>query len=220
MTGNKYGKWTVVGEPQYDKHKIKVIMCRCECGTEKLVRTDSLMRGQSTKCRRCMYDSRESSPVIGLKFGKYTVLSIDGRKNNSCMMLKCQCDCGNIKVVAKTSLTSGKTTQCIKCSANMRNKARAKHNMVGTITYNTWRNMTKRCRDPKFRDYHCYGGRGITVCDRWLVFENFLEDMGERPAGLQLDRINNDGNYEPGNCRWTTPKVNANNRRRTKKQGD
>ncbi len=220
MIGKKFGLWTVKELAPRNKHGMKMYRCVCECGSEKDVREGFLIKGNSTKCKRCAYDSRDSSPVIGIKFGKYTVLSIDGRKYNSCLMLRCQCECGEVKVVAKTALTSGETTQCIKCSANMRNKARSKHNMINTSTYNIWRSMTKRCRDPKSSSYHCYGGRGITVCDRWLVFKNFHADMGDRPAGLQLDRINNDGNYEPGNCRWVTPKVNANNRRRAKPKGD
>lgn len=154
--------------------------------------------------------------VIGKKFGKYTVLAFDRYVSNGCIILKCSCECGNIKTVRKTALTSGRTTQCIKCAANQRNKQRAKHNMVNTTTYNVWRSMTKRCRDPKSNSYNRYGGRGIKVCDRWLIFKNFLEDMGERPVGLQIDRINNNGNYEPGNCRWVTPKENSNNRETSK----
>jgi len=73
--------------------------------------------------------------------------------------------------------------------------------------------MVQRCTNPKAQAWRNYGGRGISVCERWLKFENFLADMGERPAGLDLDRINNDGNYELGNCRWTTRSVNIKNTR-------
>ncbi len=75
-----------------------------------------------------------------------------------------------------------------------------------SLTYQSWRHMKTRCQNPNCPDYKNYGGRGITVCERWMDFANFLEDMGERPENTTLDRINNDGNYEPGNCRWTTPR--------------
>lgn len=84
-----------------------------------------------------------------------------------------------------------------------------------TPTYNTWMNMIQRCTNANAPGYKHYGGRGITVCERWLKFENFLADMGERPEGLTLDRIDNDGNYEPGNCRWATCEQQNANRRRS-----
>lgn len=89
------------------------------------------------------------------------------------------------------------------------------HGRRGRITpeYHTWKNMLTRCRNPRVSDYKHYGGRGIKVCDRWLDFANFLADMGRRPPGLTLNRINNNGNYEPGNCEWTTRKKQNNNRR-------
>jgi len=80
-------------------------------------------------------------------------------------------------------------------------------------TYIAWVNMKGRCLNPQSTYYPYYGGRGITVCDEWLQFTNFLNDMGESPAGLTLDRIDNDGHYEPGNCRWVSMKIQSNNRR-------
>jgi hypothetical protein len=83
----------------------------------------------------------------------------------------------------------------------------------GTRTYHAWKSMVRRCTNPSSADWARYGGRGISVCSRWLRFEDFLADMGGCPDGLSLDRINNEGNYEPGNCRWTTWEQQMRNRR-------
>ena len=115
------------------------------------------------------------SQMIGKRFGKYIVISFVGRKYNSAIMLNCQCDCGSEKIIRKTTLVAKNgPRQCLQCSAVERNKKRAKHNMINTTTYNIWRSMIRRCIDPKKRCYHRYGGRGITVCERWRDFRNFF----------------------------------------------
>lgn len=102
-------------------------------------------------------------------------------------------------------------------SRSCRSCAMTKHNMSKTSTYQSWQRMKERCRNSKTNDYKYYGGRGIKIDDRWLKFENFYADMGEKKEGLELDRINNDGDYTPNNCRWVTHKENMNNTRHSKK---
>lgn len=140
--------------------------------------------------------------LSGHRYGLLTVRLLAGRIGVSRAWL-CDCDCGNVALVRANLLRQGVTKSC-GCIKREKNRARSfRHGMVGTPTYNSWAGMLQRCRDPSER-FAEWGGRGITVCDRWNDFNNFHQDMGARPPGMTLDRVEVDGNYEPGNCRWAT----------------
>jgi len=127
----------------------------------------------------------------------------------------CLCECGNWKSVAACELKSEKTKSCGCYDAHRKKTQTIKHGYNRTPTYTCWRNMLARCGNPNDARYGSYGGRGITVCDRWREFKNFLADMGEKPGGLTIERKDVNGNYEPGNSVWATQSEQDNNKRQT-----
>jgi len=148
---------------------------------------------------------------IGHVYGLLTVINYAGNDGKCNSLWECKCVCGNVIITRASSIRRGKTTSC-GCAQK---DAVTKHSMLSTPTYITWNSMKQRCLNPNAPNYYLYGGRNIAVCKRWLSFENFFEDMGKRPSrNHSIDRWpNNDGNYEPGNCRWATAKEQNRNKR-------
>jgi hypothetical protein len=153
--------------------------------------------------------------ITGKRFGRRVALSrCPERSRYGSVMWLTRCDCGVERTVCGHHLRKGKSNSC-GCLSRERF---TKHGLSRTRAYRSWLCMMARCFNPRDKSYADYGGRGVTVCERYLSVENFFADMGERQPGMSLDRINPNGNYEPDNVRWATPAEQAANRRRPRRR--
>lgn len=201
MNANQtFGFWTVVDgvvTPKADGYRV---LCRCVCGTSKMVMKKPLLGGSTRSCG-C------HGVYAGAKVAGHTVLERNGRQ------LKLMCEHG---VVFESRYDRGGIRMGT-CPCERNYSSHAKHgeavHKIRTREYNCWRLMRQRCNDPENTHYSSYGGRGITVCERWDDFANFLADMGRCPPRHSIDRKDNDKGYSPDNCRWADKVTQARNKR-------
>ena len=155
-----------------------------------------------------------------LRFGRLTVMHEAEKRGQKARWL-CTCDCGNTATVQSSNLTTGHTSSCGCVTKELQSKRATERNTIhghNTVSYKSptwqsWHAMMCRCYSRSHKSYPSYGGRGIVVCERWKSFVEFYKDMGDRPDGLTIERMNVNGNYEPGNCRWASASDQQRNRR-------
>lgn len=154
-----------------------------------------------------------SEDRVGQKFNRLLCTGLTGRTARGIRLATFLCDCGKGHEAPLSAVVSGNTKSCGCLTKEILDARNHKHGMAGSKVYKIWADMVARCRRPSHKKYADYGGRGITVCDRWLKFENFFADMGDRPDGRSLDRVNNSKGYSPENCAWRTISEQNSNKR-------
>lgn len=224
LIGRRFTCLSVIADVS-KKRELTQWLCRCDCGQETVVASHRLLSGNTRSCG-CLKKRRtreaNTNDLTGHRYGRLVVLKQAPNKKHG-VAWHCLCECGNGIIVYAAALRKGNTKSCGCFSRDVHEKSNTTHGCSRrnkyTKEYWAWAHMKDRCANSKNERWPHYGGRGIKVCDRWVKdFGTFLKDMGNAPSPKHsVDRINVNGNYEPGNCRWANHLQQANNKQTTKK---
>ncbi len=238
LIGIRYNKLTVISELESIRDNSgslrRMVECVCDCGNIVTKKLKYLKSGETTTCGNCVGvlvgktkgdlvvfkvdPLDDENELVGKRFGRLLVETVGFRleKEKKKRIVEVKCDCGSRYFIKKNNLLNGHSTSCgclVTENAAFLNKS---HGFSTTETYACWHNMVQRCENPNNTYYYNYGGRGITVCEKWKNFEGFLEDMGVKQEGLTLERVNVNLGYSKDNCTWATRSQQSINRRKFK----
>jgi hypothetical protein len=207
ITGQRFGRLVALHPTNKRRRGCVVWRCVCDCG-KQIEASAWHLRGGATRSCGCL----RRLDITGVRFGRLVALHPTDKRRGSSMVWRCVCDCGKKTEASTFNLRQGYTRSCGCLKADAHVKHGHARNGKKSATYRSWQSMRARCLNPNHPRYPDYGGRGIG-CDAYSRFQTLLAEVGERLPGTTLDRIDPDGDYAPGNIRWATLLVQANNRR-------